>query len=201
MKTRKRPPKAATIQVRQVEKEDLEDIVEAHLASLGVKKHPDFGGDVDVAPSWAITSEEIRSIIRQTKDFAKGAYETRTNVCELTLDDGDGQGPYSVFCGAFAYQETEVGYDVFYVITNPDANPPATLATVVGYLKGKADKSPKRKTVTYHLRDRDEEGISTVIPFFKKSGFAVTLVPDYFESERHDAWRLTYVSTADNFDV
>jgi len=180
------------LNLRFIEEADLKAVADMERLANRVKDNPEW-----VQP-WTMGVPGILDIIRQRRDELRGTYDTRTMVVERPVPVESNPNQYAVqVCGAFSYELQPAGYELLYTVLHPDAKAECVLQIIAYYLRGKADRSPVRRKVIHYVRDRDEAGLRTLLPFWKSRGFAVHLVRDHFENNI-DGWRLTYESEVPN---
>ena len=172
-----------TILIRRAKKTDVDDIVSADYEwNTFVVEDEDFE-TVSLLNPWCIEPNQIAEWNKLKKNIFVMAIETFVQ----TVVKGEQQNIRWV-CGGFSYEKTEEGYVVIWFATHPKASPTDSIAAIATYMK---DLATDNDTVVFHIRDREEARLRLVLPILQKSGFAVSLLPDYFE-DSIDGWKCTF---------
>lgn len=146
---------------------------------------------------WCLGADGIKSIVKQRHSEAAGTWDTRSMVIEMPVQDCKNPNQWIAWvCGAFAFELQPVGYEILYVIVHPDAPLDKIIHIISLFMRGKADRSPLRRTVTLYLRDRDEAGLRKLLPIWRSKGFESSLARDYFGQD--DGWKMVYESEVPN---
>lgn len=175
-----------SLSIRLLEKSDLVDLMACeHAFNQVVVDDPEFG-ETQVLTPWTCSLNDVLTIIRQRRCVAVSQYESRTLVVEL------GEG---VIVGGFAYEIQDEGYEVVWWAPRPDfVGFLDVIDAIAAYMKGKADRSPKRRMVTFVIMDRDEAHLREVLPQLTAAGFGrAKLRPNYFD-DQIDGWQMIYQS-------
>lgn len=181
--------------IRNMHFDDMPEVIEAEHESLKF-----IAGDFTVLPTWALTEKDIRTLASVAKDLKEGTYASHMRVVEVNVTDkrpAKKVDSLSWVCAFFSYEEWPDAYGITNLIVSPHTNVEFVLNKIVEWLKNKADLSPKRRKIIHFVRDADEAGIRKILPAYKKFGFTIKLVPNYFDDglqdcNKVDAWKCEY---------
>jgi len=183
--------------IRPIEKWDLPELVEAEqLSNEQAVDDPDFG-IINYMNPWTMTEDDIKEFIGRRKDEKQGTWDTRTYAVDIpveSMDDNGLQETIAWTCAGFCFEKLLDGFEMSWVVLHPLSPVTDIVETIANFMKAMADRSDQRKKVVVYVRDRDEAGLRQILPVWKAAGFAIKLVPNYFEGNI-DAWKCVYEST------
>lgn len=164
------------LKIRHLMKPDLPAVVGVEDAwSTYVKEDLDFGR-VMLKTDWVLDSFDIMEMVKKAQ--------------VMVVERG------STIVGFFAFENQSLVIDLQHLAVRP-GEVSDIVDRVIVFLKNRATQERQPKIITFHIRDRDEAHIRTVLPSFIKAGFSVKLARDHFDGDM-DGWQCRLEVSAKN---
>lgn len=168
------------LKIRHLMKPDLPAVVAVEDAwSTYTKEDLDFGR-ITLKTAWALDSFDIMEMVKKAQ--------------VMVVERG------STIVGFFAFENQSLVIDLQHLAVKPSkqgSEMSDTVDQVIQFLKKRASQERQPKIITFHIRDRDEAHIRTVLPCFQKAGFSIKLARDHFDGDL-DGWQCRLEVSAKN---